>query len=425
MNIDEVIQKYVTTARRTRLLILTSLEWMLVAGGVMITSLTLPSIIVDLAGTAGNQNMMASSVFAGMLLGALFSGAISDRFGRKWTNLFLMLIAGLATGITGASLSMRMFSLGRFISGFGYGGILPVVNAYLTEFSSIKIRGLYLALLESSWAIGSIITGGFTMITLNSLGWRWSYYFLAIFSIPLLIISFFLPESPKYEFMKKGKSALEKILGKSINEEIEMHRMSKQPLLGLFKSGLARRTIMIWISWFSVSFVYYGIYTWAPKIFMSKGLTPVSSLWYTFFMLIMQLPGYLTAALLIEKIGRKPSLTFFFGGMAVSSIVIAFVSSSGLLLFASILISLFVLGAWGMVYAYTPELYPTEMRALGNGTSGVMARAAGIIAPYFTSLIMGITGSVLVVMVFMSSLSIFAAIIVSKLGIETKQTIIE
>ncbi len=54
-----------------------------------------------------------------------------------------------------------------------------------------------------------------------------------------------------------------------------------------------------------------------------------------------------------------------------------------------------------------------------------MARAAGIIAPYFTSLIMGITGSVLLVMVFMSSLSIYAAIIVSKLGIETKQTIIE
>ncbi|RLL91052.1 MFS transporter, partial [Mesotoga sp. HF07.pep.5.2.highcov] len=349
MNIDEVIQKYITKGRRTRMLLLTSLEWMLVAGGVMITSLTLPSIVEDLAGTTGSQNMMASSVFVGMLLGALFSGMISDRFGRKWTNLILLLIAGLSTGFTGASVSMRAFSIGRFVAGIGYGGLLPVVNAYLTEFSSIKIRGLYLALLESSWAIGSIITGGFTMLTLNSLGWRWSFYFLALFSVPLLLISFFLPESPKYQFMKKGKVALEKILGKEIDEEIEMHKQSKQPILGLFKGDLARRTIMIWISWFSVSFVYYGIYTWAPKIFMSKGLTPVSSLWYTFFMLIMQLPGYLTAVILIERIGRKPSLTFFFGGMAVSSIVMALVNSSALLLVASVLISLFVLGAWGMV----------------------------------------------------------------------------
>ena len=73
MNIDEVIQKYITKGRRTRMLLLTSLEWMLVAGGVMITSLTLPSIVEDLAGTTGSQNMMASSVFVGMLLGALFS----------------------------------------------------------------------------------------------------------------------------------------------------------------------------------------------------------------------------------------------------------------------------------------------------------------------------------------------------------------
>ena len=145
---------------------------------------------------------------------------ISDRFGRKWTNLILLLIAGLSTGFTGASVSMRAFSIGRFVAGIGYGGLLPVVNAYLTEFSSIKIRGLYLALLESSWAIGSIITGGFTMLTLNSLGWRWSFYFLALFSVPLLLISFFLPESPKYQFMKRAKVALKKILGKEIDEEM-------------------------------------------------------------------------------------------------------------------------------------------------------------------------------------------------------------
>jgi len=103
----------------------------------------------------------------------------------------------------------------------------------------------------------------------------------------------------------------------------------------------------------------------------------------------------------------------------------AFVSSSSLLLFASVLISLFVLGAWGMVYAYTPELYPTEMRGLGNGTSGAVARSAGIIAPYFTSTLMGATGSVFVVMIFMAALSTFAAIVVFRMGVETRQVIIE
>ncbi len=425
MNIDEVIQRNISSGRRLKLLALTSLEWMLVAGGVMVTSLTLPSIIEGLSGTVGDSTTMASSVFIGMLVGALVSGAISDRFGRKWTNLCLLILATAGTGLTGFAPSMRLFSVFRFLSGLGYGGLLPVVNAYLTEFSSIKIRGLYLTLLESSWALGSIMVGAFTMLTLDSLGWQWSYYFLFIFGIPLIMIGLFLPESPKFEFMKKGKKALEKILKTSIKEEVEMHEREKQPLLSIFKKGLARRTLMIWFSWFTVSFVYYGIYTWAPKIFASKGLTPVSSLWYTFFMLIMQLPGYLTAAFLIEKIGRKTTLTFFFVATAISALIMGLVTSSGFLIFASILISMSVLGTWGMVYAYTPELYPTEMRGLGNGTSGVMARTAGIIAPYFTNFFMGRTGSVLYVMIFMSVMSVLAAIIVALFGVETKEKIIE
>ncbi|MDI9376276.1 MAG: MFS transporter, partial [Thermotogota bacterium] len=157
----------------------------------------------------------------------------------------------------------------------------------------------------------------------------------------------------------------------------------------------------------------------------SQVLTPVSSLWYTFFMLIMQLPGYLTAAFLIEKIGRKTTLTFFFVATAISALIMGLVTSSGFLIFASILISMSVLGTWGMVYAYTPELYPTEMRGLGNGTSGVMARTAGIIAPYFTNFFMGRTGSVLYVMIFMSVMSVLAAIIVALFGVETKEKIIE
>jgi putative MFS transporter len=109
------------------------------------------------------------------------------------------------------------------------------------------------------------------MLTLESLGWQWSYYLLACFSIPLIFVSFLLPESPKYEFMKKGKSALEKILSTSIDEEVEMHQRSKQPILGLFRSGLARRTYHDMDKLVLVSFVYYGIYTWAPRFSCRKG----------------------------------------------------------------------------------------------------------------------------------------------------------
>jgi putative MFS transporter len=89
--------------------------------------------------------------------------------------------------------------------------------------------------------------------------------------------------------------------------------------------------------------------------------------------------------------------------------------------------SIFNMGAWGLVYAYTPELYPTEMRSSANGTSGVMARASGIIAPYFTASLMalgnvfGITTITLTIMLIM----LITAFFISRFGIETMNKAIE
>jgi len=425
MNIDEIIQKYVPRARQTRLLILTSLEWMLVAAGVMVLSLTLPSVIRSFNAGDALQGAMASAVFFGMLIGALTSGLISDLMGRKWTNIFLMLVAGVFSGLTALSTSPLQFALFRFLSGLGYGGLLPVVNAYLTEFTAIRIRGVFLTLQEASWALGSIAVGLFTILTVDSLGWRWSYGFLMLWSLPLIVITLMLPESPKFAFFKKGKNALEKILGSRIEEDIEAKPRVKMPVGALFTKRFLTRTIMIWASWFSVSFVYYGLFVWAPRIFESKGLTAASSLRYTFFMLLMQLPGYLLATLMIETVGRKKSLAFFFIGTGISAIIMSAVTTQPALIAASVLISLFCMGTWAMVYAYTPELYPTEMRALGNGTSGMMARIAGIIAPYITGFLMSITGNVLFVMTVMAILCGASAILVSRYAVETKGTAIE
>jgi len=134
----------------------------------------------------------------------------------------------------------------------------------------------------------------------------------------------------------------------------------------------------------------------------------------------MQLPGYLLAAYLIEKIGRKKSIAFFFIGTALSALLMASVASQIALLFSSVIISVFCLGAWGMVYAYTPELYPTKMRALGNGAAGVMARIAGILAPYYTAFVMDKTNSITLVMIPMAILTIISATFALIVGKETK-----
>ncbi|MFP4460720.1 MAG: MFS transporter, partial [Thermotogota bacterium] len=230
MIIDKVIEKYVPLKKQKLLLILTSLQWMLAAAGVMVMSLTLPSVLEELPGSVQMKGSLASSVFVGMLFGALISGFLSDLFGRKYTNIIFLVVSGFFSAMTALAQTGQEFALYRLLSGFGYGGLLPVVNAYLTEFTSIKFRGRYLTYLESSWAIGSILLGLFSVLTLNPYGWRPSYFALAFFSIPLLIITFMLPKSPKYAYLKGGKAALENALQVTIPEDIDMHEPVKIPV---------------------------------------------------------------------------------------------------------------------------------------------------------------------------------------------------
>jgi len=82
-------------------------------------------------------------------------------------------------------------------------------------------------------------------------------------------------------------------------------------------------------------------------------------------MMVAQLPGYLSAAYFIERLGRKKSLALYFLGMAVTAILWALVTNTVQLIVVTLLLSFFTLGVWGLVYAYTPELYPTSMRGTG------------------------------------------------------------
>ncbi|MFN3691939.1 MAG: MFS transporter, partial [Fervidobacterium sp.] len=356
MTIDKIIEKHVSVKMQKNFLLITSIAWLFDAAGVIVLSFTLPSLLREWNLTPQLGANLSSATFIGMLIGALSVGVVADLVGRKLSNILYFLFTILFTFLLGFSKNPSQYIILRILAGVGYGGLMPSVNAYLAEFTQTKIRGKYLVLLEASWAIGSILIGLFSVLTLNQLGWRWSYWIFGIGAL-FLPIFFMLPESPKFIFIRQGKEGLEKVLKVKIEEELEFFDNSA-PVLSIFKKQYMARNIMIWSVWFVVSFVYYTLFTWAPKIFAQQGIEFVRSLWYTFFMMVAQLPGYLSAAYFIEKLGRKNSLLIYLFGMSFSAILWAFASNTALLIALAILISFFTLGVWGLVYAYTPELYP-------------------------------------------------------------------
>ncbi len=419
MTLDELVEKTVPVQKQRILLLITSIAWMFDAAGVMVMSFTLPSMLQEWGLTPRQGAGLPSATFLGMLIGALSVGFLADLLGRKISNLVYLLFTVGFTTLLGSSSSPTQYLLLRVFAGIGYGGLMPSVNAYLSEFTGKQIRGKYLVILEASWAIGSILIGLFSVLTLKNLGWRWSYWIFAV-GFALLPIFLLIPESPKFVFLKKGKGGLEKVLRVKIDQQITVPANAKSPIISVLTKDYLKVTLMIWTAWFVVSFVYYTLFTWAPRIFAQQGIEATKSLWYTFFMMVAQLPGYLSAAYFIEKLGRKTSLALYFFGMGLSSILWAYVAGTVSLVVIALILSFFTLGVWGLVYAYTPELYPTSIRGSGNGLAGVIARIAGILAPQYGGFMLQKNASLLQTFLILAVLSIIAGVVVLAFGVETR-----
>jgi putative MFS transporter len=168
----------------------------------------------------------------------------------------------------------------------------------------------------------------------------------------------------------------------------------------LWNPQLRRTTFLLWLIWFCISLGYYGVFTWLPSYFRAAGMTMLPVYQNTFILALAQLPGYFSAAYLVEKWGRKLTLAFYLVASGLFTFLFAGATSINLLVAMGIWMSFFTLGAWGALYAYTPEAYPTNIRGTGMGAASGMTRIAGAIAPTLGALLLGGGSIVLPLSVF-------------------------
>ena len=226
-------------------------------------------------------------------------------------------------------------------------------------------------------------------------GWR---YIFAATAIPALLgigLRFLVPESPLYLLrlgkIREAKAVLDGILvtnGKTpLAADASLVSLPSTGRSGIFGADLRQRSLMILIIWFLVSVSYYGVFTWLPPRLAGEGFGFVRGYGFLVFLALAQIPGYALAAYGVEKWGRRPTLTGFCLLSALGCLLFV-VAGTGTLIGASLLLMSFaLLGTWGALYAFTPELYPTASRPTGMGTAGAVARLGGLLAPSLTGLV--------------------------------------
>lgn len=192
--------------------------------------------------------------------------------------------------------------------------------------------------------------------------------------------------------------------------------------IDLWSKKYVRTTLVLWVIWFGVNFGYYGFVLWTPTLLLGKGFTLVKSFEFTLIMCLAQLPGYYSAAWLVERIGRKLALFLYFAGTAVAAWLFGHAASTTEVLIYGSLLYFFSLGAWGCVYAYTPEVYPTVARGSGSGWATAFGRLGAFTAPFVVPVIYNFYGTDIgFTYVFIMLTAVFAvvALVVALLGKET------
>ncbi|MDL5143963.1 MFS transporter [Bacillus atrophaeus] len=387
-----------------KLLGVAGLGWLFDAMDVGILSFIIAALHVEWNLSPDEMKWIGSVNSIGMAAGAFMFGVLADRIGRKKVFIITLLFFSIGSGISAFATSLSAFLILRFFIGMGLGGELPVASTLVSEAVAPEKRGRVIVLLESFWAVGWLAAAVISYFVIPSYGWQTALLLTALSAFYALYLRTGLPDSPKYESLQPQK--------KSVWDNVK----------SVWSGQYLRPTVMLSVVWFCVVFSYYGMFLWLPSVMLMKGFSMIESFEYVLLMTLAQLPGYFSAAWLIEKAGRKSILVIYLLGTAGSAFFFGTADSLALLLTAGMLLSFFNLGAWGVLYAYTPEQYPTSIRATGSGTTAACGRIGGIFGPLLVGTLAAqqVSFSVIFTVFCIAILVAVASILI--MGKETKQT---
>lgn len=429
VTVDEALSRIGVGRFHWRLLAIFGLVWAADAMQVLAIGFAAPSIAATFDLSIPGAIQAGTAFFVGMLLGAWGFGRLADRIGRRRVLIATVLIDA-AFGIASAfAPSFTTLLALRLLTGIGVGGTLPVDYAMMAEFLPPERRGRWLVALEGFWAVGTVAVALAAWVAASWAGtdaWRWLF---AVTSLPALIgfwLRLWLPESPHYLArsgeVEPARRVLDRVAASNGQPPLEGPLIAAPQRHGrareLLSAGLRRRSILILTTWLLVSTAYYGVFIWLPGRLVTEGHGFVRGYGFLVLLALAQIPGYVLAAVGIETVGRRPTLVAFLLASATGCLAFVVATEPAWIAASLLAMSFALLGTWGALYAYTPELYPTELRATGMGVAGAMARVGGLLAPSAIALVVAV-GFNLAIALFAALLGI-AALAVSRIEVETK-----
>ena len=390
----------------------------------------------------------ASSAIWGCVFGALFSGALSDKYGRKKVLLLSGLLFTLSALGSAVPDNLTQFVLARFIGGLGVGSASMLSPLYISEIAPAKIRGMLVTLYQLAIVFGINIIYIVNYLIANThdqvwnvqLGWRYMLGSEGIPAILFFILLFFVPESPRWLVKENRSDEALKILNK-INRPEETHRILKEikeavneekgSFLDLFKPGIRKAMVVgSVLALFSQVTGINAIIYYAPEIFKQVGFGSESALFQTMIIGLVNMLFTLVAIRFIDYWGRRTLLIWGISGMVSCLLGMGmffyFEITSGplLLLFILGFIASFASSLGPIPWVLISEIFPTKTRGTAMSFSIVILWLGVVLITQFFPVLLSLFGGAFTFWIFMINaliLLIFTLIFIP----ETKQKTLE
>lgn len=384
--------------------ILALLAWVLAVYDLNLFGTLLPEIREDMGWSEATATGIATAVSVGTAIVVLGVGPLVDRIGRRRGMLATVGGTAVASALTGLTFSAVYLVIVRSIAGLGLAE--QSVNAtYLNEVYSAcddpkykKNRGIFYAIVQSGWPLGTFIAAGFCAALLPLVGWRGVFVLAALPAIILLLLRRSLKETPQYTVLQRARElnrAGRAAEGDALLAEHHMHHQNGAPLKAIFSKTFRRNTIALSLVWF---FNFFGVTT-----FTALGttlLTDGKGIPFSMSLLIFMVAnlggffGYLTFGALGQRYGRR-NMTGI--GFLIASGVFAV-----MLLWAEGVVPIMILFALGQFFMAGPfaglmffmgESYSADCRATGTTFLNAMGQPGAIVAGSIVTIILASGGS--------------------------------
>ncbi len=350
----------------------------------------------------GSAGLIGTWTLAGLMVGFLLAGPITDRIGRR--NVMMVGVLWFSAGSAACALaqSPEFFGFARFLTGIGLGGVVPSAVALTIEFAPKGRRQLYNGLMLTGYSVGGIISALAAIALLPEHSWRLMYTIAALYVVVLPVMYLRLPESVNY-FVVQGRTSEARALADqyrldfdamaaehaeqaaAASEETEGRRGYRLLLSHRFRMS----AILFVLTGFCAQLIVYGLNTWLPQLMREAGYPLGSSLQFLLVLQVGAIIGAVGGSLLADRFGSKRVVIPFFLVGALSLLVLSQKLDIVFLMVAVAGAGLGTIGTSTLTYGYVAEHFPASCRGSAVGAVMGLARFGAILGPLLGGWILG------------------------------------